>query len=448
VRARRTPRGAAAHPGAAPGRAAHRARRAAQDLWDTEAAWARRSPVATEALAAYHDFPVAWPEPSDTESEPLSPPGEAAPVRGAPASIPLLDAWGQPRRLLGERSPPGLLPLLRHPEAPYGKEHAGAGRHWRIQGQAAAAAAAAPGIQGCPRETLAQGCAAAAHQAVAGVVCVSGPARPGRALCALDAQCTAATLPRHGAWCAVGQAVGQRRSWCLALLHAHPSRLTRARCGKAQAYAALQAMAAGVLGGAANGVPGGAADGAPGGAAAGGPAGGGGGAGPSQDALQASLQGGGAWGGGAAGAGPAAAAAPGAGAGAGEGAAGTPTEPSAHHVAAARFGIATTGMSDEAVRVTVAAMAYGEEQQPGLSESGESLPWPQSDLSDMEADAEGEALLEAEAGHEAGDGSEGEGGGEDEAGDVLDMEADLDGLDGHMGTNLTEGRNACANPNL
>ncbi len=105
TRARRTPRGAAARTGAAPGRAAHRARRAAQDLWDTEAAWARRSPVATEALAAYHDFRVAWPEPSDTESEPLSPPGEAAPVRGAlPVySVAGEPAWGQTRRLVHPR---------------------------------------------------------------------------------------------------------------------------------------------------------------------------------------------------------------------------------------------------------------------------------------------------------------------------------------------------------
>jgi len=99
------PRGAAACPGAASGRAAHRVCCAAQDLWDTEAAWARRSPVATEALAAYHDFPVAWPEPSDTESEPLSPPGEAAPVRGAlPVySVAGQPAWGQTRRLFHPR---------------------------------------------------------------------------------------------------------------------------------------------------------------------------------------------------------------------------------------------------------------------------------------------------------------------------------------------------------
>ena len=229
----------------------------------------------------------------------------------------------------------------------------------------------------------------------------------------------------------MGRAEGQRRSWCLALLHVHPWRLTLARCGGAQAYAALQAVAAGILGGAANG--------APGGAAAGGPVDGGNGAGPSQDALQASLQGDGAWGGGAAGAGPAAAAAPGASAGAGAGASGSPAEQGAHHMAALH------GILDIAVRTAAATTVDSEAaaQQLGLSESGESLPWPQSDLSDMEADAEGEALLEAEAGGEAGDGSEGEGPADDEAGDVLDMEADLDGLDGHMGTNLTEGRNAC-----
>jgi len=242
------------------------------------------------------------------------------------------------------------------------------------------------------------GCVAAAHYAIAGVVCASGSARPCRAPCALDVQCTAAALPRQGAWCAMGRAEGQRRSWCLALLHVHPWRLTLARCGGAQAYAALQAVAAGILGGAANGAPGGAAAG-----------------------------------------GSAAAAAPGASAGAGAGASGSPAEQGAHHMAALH------GILDIAVRTAAASTVDSDAaaQQLGLSESGESLPWPQSDLSDMEADAEGEALLEAEAGGEAGDGSEGEGPADDEAGDVLDMEADLDGLDGHMGTNLTEGRNAC-----